>query len=109
RDPGAVAERLLAVQGQDARGVRLAIRARTSGLSAADVNSALTEERSILITWLNRGTLHLVRREDYPWLHALTTPQLHTGNARRLRQEGVSESQAERGVRALERALADEG
>jgi DNA glycosylase AlkZ-like len=49
-------------QGQDPRGARLAVRARTAGLSATDVDRALTEERSLLITWLNRGTLHLARR-----------------------------------------------
>jgi hypothetical protein len=38
------------VQGQDPRGVRLAIRARTCGLTAAHVDRALTEERSLLIT-----------------------------------------------------------
>src|SRR6478735_10604393 len=90
RDPVAIAKRLLAVQAQDPRGARLAIRARTTGLSAADVDRALTDERSLLVTWLNRGTLHLVRSEDYPWLQALTTPQLRTGNARRLVQEGVA-------------------
>ena len=58
RGPVAVAERLLAIQAQDPRGARLAIRARTSGLSAADVDRELTERRSLLITWLNRGTLH---------------------------------------------------
>ncbi len=109
RDPVAVAERLLAVQGQDPRGARLAIRARTTGLSAADVDRALTEDRSLLITWLNRGTLHLVRREDYPWLQALTTPPLRTGNARRLAQEGVTPDAAERGVDVIARALAAEG
>ncbi len=105
----AVAERLLAVQAQDARGVRLAIRARTRGLRAADVDRALTNERSVLISWLNRGTLQLVRREDHPWLHALTTPPLVTGNARRLEQEGVSPAAAERGVSVIERALGDDG
>ncbi|HEX8689739.1 MAG TPA: winged helix DNA-binding domain-containing protein [Solirubrobacterales bacterium] len=109
RDPAAVAERLLAVQGQDPRGVRLAIRARTDGLSAADVDRALSEDRSLLITWLNRGTLHLLRSEDYPWLHALTTPPLLTSAARRLEQEGVSPDAAERAVATIERALADEG
>ena len=109
RDPAAVAERLLAVQSQDPRGVRLAIRARSTGLSRADVDRALTEDRSILITWLNRGTLHLVRREDYSWLHALTTPPLFTASARRLAQEGVSPDAADRGVAAIERSLADEG
>ena len=109
RSPEAVAERLLAVQGQDPRGARLAVRARTTGLSAADVDRALTEERSLLITWLNRGTLHLVRSEDYPWLQALTTPPLRTSAARRLRQEGVSEKDTERALRIVEKALADDG
>lgn len=108
-DPAAVAERLLAVQGQDPRGFRLAVRARTSGLTAADVDRALSDERSLVVTWLNRGTLHLVRSQDYPWLHALTTPPLHTASARRLPQVGVSLDAADRGVRVIERSLADEG
>jgi hypothetical protein len=107
--PVDVAERLLAVQGQDPRGARLAVRARTEGLAAADVDRALTEDRSLLITWLNRGTLHLVRSEDYPWLHALTTPPLQTSCATRLSQEGVTPKAAERGVETIERALAEEG
>ena len=97
------------MQGQDPRGARLAIRARTTGLTAADVDRALSEDRSLLITWLNRGTLHLVRSEDYPWLHALTTPPLFSSAARRLRQEGMSEAEVERGVKVIEKALADEG
>ena len=109
RDPVAVAERLLAVQGQDPRGARLAVRARSEGLSAADVNRALTEERSLLITWLNRGTLHLVRSEDYPWLQAVTTPPLQTGSVRRLEQEGVPPKDAERGIATIERSLGDDG
>jgi len=100
-------QHLLAVQAQDARGARLAIRARTTGLTVADLDTALTVERSLVITWLNRGTLHLVRAEDYWWLQALTTPQLLVGNARRLRQEGVDASDAKRGVLVVERALAE--
>ena len=108
-DPVAVADRLLAVQGQDPRGARLAIRSRTTGLSAAHVDRAFTEDRSIVITWLNRGTLHLVRSEDYPWLQALTTPPLFTAVERRLQRVGVSPRAAERGVAAIERSLASEG
>ncbi len=109
RDVAAVPGLLLAVQGQDARAARLSVRARTAGLSAADVDRAFTEERSILITWLNRGTLHLVRREDYPLLQSLTTPPLFTSSTRRLRQEGVSEAAAEKALKTIERALAEEG
>jgi hypothetical protein len=109
RDPVAAVERLLAVQAQDPRGARLAVRARTTGLTASAVDRALTDDRSLVVTWLNRGTLHLVRGEDYPWLHSLTTPQLLTGNARRLAQLGVTPAQADRGVTAIERSLANEG
>jgi hypothetical protein len=102
-----VVERLLAVQGQDPRGARLTIRARSTGLTAVDVDRALTDERSLVITWLNRGTLHLVRSEDLPLLHALTTPQLHTGNLRRLAQEGVTGGDVDRGVQVVVKALED--
>jgi len=108
QDAETVVRRLLAVQGQDPRGARLAIRARSEGLTAGDVDRALNE-RTLLITWLNRGTLHLVRSEDYPWLQALTAPRLMTSSARRLAQEGVTPDAAERGVKTIERALADEG
>jgi Winged helix DNA-binding domain len=108
-DPVAVAERLLAVQGQDPRGFRLAVRARTEDLTAADVEQALSENRGLVVTWLNRGTLHLVRSEDYPWLRALTTPPLLTSSTRRLRQEGVSEAEAERALEVIEGALVDGG
>jgi hypothetical protein len=109
REPVAVAERLLAVQAQDPRAFRLSVRARTTGLTAADVDRALTEERSLVVTWLNRGTLHLVRRDDYPWLQALTAPRTVPTVMRRLGQEGVSDAQAERAVAAIERSLAAEG
>ncbi len=104
-----VAGRLLAIQGQDPRGARLAVRARSHGLSAADIDRALTVDRSLVISWLNRGTLHLVRSEDYWPLHQLTTPQLATGCARRLSQEGLSADVADRGVAVIEHALTRHG
>jgi hypothetical protein len=106
--PEEVAQRLLAIQAQDPRGARLAVRARSAGVSASDVDSALAR-RSMIVTWLNRGTLHLVRGEDYWWLHPLTTPQLRTGNSRRLAQEGVPPQDAERAVAAVRAALAADG
>jgi hypothetical protein len=103
-----VVDRLLAVQAQDLRAARLAIRCRTAGLTAADVDRELGN-RTLVVTWLNRGTLHLVRSEDYWWLQRLTTPQLSAGNARRLEQEGVSPDQADRAVAAIEAAIAANG
>jgi hypothetical protein len=111
-EPAASAEevtgRLLAVQAQDPRGARLAIRARSAGLSASDVDAALGR-RSLIVSWLNRGTLHLVQAGDYWWLHPLTVPQLRTGNARRLAQEGVPPDAAERAVAVIQAALAADG
>jgi hypothetical protein len=104
----AVVDRLLAVQAQDLRAARLAIRSRSTGLTVADVDRELNN-RSLLVTWLNRGTLHLVRPADYWWLQQLTTPQLSTGNAKRLEQEGVSPAQADRGVAVIEAAITANG
>lgn len=100
--------RLLAVQAQDPRGARLAVRSRTTGVSAADVNDGF-DARRLVITWLNRGTLHLVRAEDYWWLHPLTTPQLATGIVRRLSQAGVGPAQVDRGLDAIAEQVATLG
>ena len=109
RSAEGVAERVLAVQGQDPLGFRLAVRARTEGVTAADVDRALTGDRSLVVTWVNRGTLHLLRSDDYPLVQAVTTPPLRTSSQRRLAQEGLPPRDAERGVAAIVDALAEEG
>lgn len=94
--------RVLAVQGQDPRGFRLAVRARTlRTVTAADVDAGLTETRSLVVSWLNRGTLHLVTADDFWWLHDLTTPQLATESARRLAQEGIAPRLAELAIETV--------
>jgi hypothetical protein len=85
------------------------VRSRSSGLAASDVDDALSAKRSLVTTWLNRGTLHLVTAQDYWWLHELTTPQLATRNSRRLRQEGAGETQAERGMALVVEAVTSDG
>jgi hypothetical protein len=105
-----VADRLVAIQAQDPRAARLAIRSRTSGLTAADVDRALTQDRSLVLTWLNRGTLHLIRSEDYWWLHRLTAKeQFQVGCYRMLARLGVSAQHADRGVSVVARALDEAG
>lgn len=109
RSAAEVVGRLLAVQAQDLRSARLAIRARSPGLTAADIEQALTVERSLVVGWLMRGTLHMVRREDYGWLHALIAPTQAATSLRRLGQEGVPPDDAERAVGIVEDALASDG
>jgi hypothetical protein len=104
-----VAQRLLGVQAQNLRAARLAVRARTTGVSAADVNRELGEERSVVVSWLNRGTLHLVDREDFAWLLGLTAPTQVVGNRRRLLQLGFSAARSDDAVRMIEQELAEHG
>jgi hypothetical protein len=108
RSPGEVVRHLLAVQAQDLVGARLSVRARSSGLTTRDVDAAL-DRRELVVTWLNRGTLHLVTAADYWWLHPLTAPRTLTGVTRRLRQEGVSADQVEQGLATVVEAIRGEG
>jgi hypothetical protein len=103
--PGAVAH-LLAVQAQDLRAARLALRARGAARSAAEVDAALTGDRSLVVGWLMRGTLHLVAREDFDWLHSLTAPLSAATSRRRLGQLGASFEDA---APVMIGALAQEG
>jgi Winged helix DNA-binding domain len=107
--PARIVERLLAVQAQDLRAARLALRARGKRLTAADVDRALSVERSLAVGWLCRGTLHLVGRENYLWLLALTAPLQAARSRRRLGQEGVSADAADSAVAVIAEALAAEG
>jgi hypothetical protein len=105
-DPVATVAHLLAVQAQDDRGFRLALRSREGARRAADVDAALADRR-LIVTWALRGTLHLVRPEDAAWLLTLTTAQLAAGNRRRLAEEGVSPRQTARGIDVVTAALTD--
>ena len=97
---------MLALQAQDLRAARLAVRARSAGLTAAGVNDAIAR-REVVIGWLGRGTLHMVEPDDYPWLLGSTGPPQRQGNVRRLLQEGFPPDRAVRAVRLIERALED--
>ena len=107
--PEAVVRRLLAVQGQDPRGFRLAIRSRSTGLTRDDVDKALSERRTLVLDWLNRGTLHLVTAEDHGWLHQLAAPRLSPVIARRLAQLDISPTAADDGVGVIADAVRSNG
>ena len=104
--PDLVAQ-LVAVQAQDINAGPLALRARSRGLTAADV-AAAREDRSVVRAWGPRGTLHLMAADDLPWINALTGPRWVTAAMRRLAEEGVPGS-TEDLVRLTGQALEGQG
>jgi hypothetical protein len=104
-----VVSHLVGVQAQVLRAAGVALAARDEGLTAEAVTRARIDDRSIVLAWAMRGTLHLMAAEDHGrFAPVLTEP--HIGRSmRRLREEGVSGDDAERAVGLIERMLAREG
>jgi hypothetical protein len=103
RDPRDVVGLLVGIQAQDWRSARLALRARTCRLAAAD---ATPDDGSLVVAWLLRGTLHLVRTEDHGWLLGLTARAGVVESRRRLAQEGVSDPQVDTALQVIGTELA---
>jgi hypothetical protein len=123
------------VQAQDLPAGLLSIRARSTGLTAFEIEQARqggeggSETRpygpaanglaptdqpkqagpTIAWTWCLRGTLHLVTAEDASWLVALLGPASIAGDRRRFQQLGWDEPKAAKGLRLVQEALQTEG
>jgi hypothetical protein len=98
--------RLVGVQAQDWRSARLALRARADGLTPAALDAAAADG-SLVVAWLLRGTLHLVRAEDHGWLLALTARAGVVESRRRLAEEGVTEPQVDTALQVIAAGPAD--
>src|SRR2546422_6414001 len=85
---------LTGVQAQILPAASLALRARRALLTAAAVDRARIRERSIVLCWAMRGTLHLIAADDHAWLVPLVIERRNANAHRRLRQEAVTGSQA---------------
>jgi hypothetical protein len=94
-----------AVQAQDHPAARLGVRARSVGLDEADVVHAVAETRTVVRTWLMRGTIHLVDVSDLRWLVALFGPALQRKFATRWRQIGLTQPFVDRCVALLPQVL----
>jgi hypothetical protein len=108
-DPAAAVRAVAGIQAQEPVAAALSIRVRTTGLTRADVDRALVEERSIVRLWAMRGTIHLVPSEDAAWLVDLLGPLGMTGSRRRLEQLGVPADDQARAVELIRRTLAEHG
>jgi winged helix DNA-binding protein len=100
---------LTGVQAQVTSAAALTLRARTERFTATRVDRARLRDRSIVLTWAMRGTLHLIAAEDYGWLVPLVVEPRVSNAHRRLKQEGVSSTQSARAVRLIEQMLGRDG
>jgi hypothetical protein len=97
------------MQAQDTPAATLAIRARSSELTAADVAHARVEERTVVGTWAMRGTLHWVAAADLGWLLPLFCPVFVTGSHGRRLKLGLDDDTYGRSLQALRTVLARRG
>jgi len=100
---------LCGIQAQDARAASLALRIRSTGLVADAVERARVQERTIIRTWGQRGTLHLLATEDLSWLLPLFGPVFIAGSRRRRVELGLDEETCARGIRIIRDVLAKQG
>jgi hypothetical protein len=104
--PVAAAALTTALQAQDNLAGRLGIRARAPDVTDADVLHAHDVERSIVRTWLMRGTIHLVAASDLRWLVGLIGPSIVRKYRTRWRQLGLTDAVLDRCVEVLPELLA---
>jgi len=100
---------VFALQAQDTRASRLAVRARSEGLGAQAVIQACNQDRAVVRTWAMRGTLHMLPAQDVGWLVGLLGPALAAGDRRRRLQLQLDDAFLERAIRAIRSALAAYG
>ena len=87
-DPAEIVKWMAGIQAQDESGARWSIGLRVPGSTEIDITNSI-KNREILRTWLFRGTLHYVAREDLLWLLKLLAPYVIKGNTRRYEQLGL--------------------
>lgn len=110
--PCAVAEvvrRIGGVQAQVSRAAGLAVRARSAGTTATDVEVARVEERAVVRGWYMRGTLHLVATEHSPRILQVLGPPMIAATARRYAELGLDDESCERAINAIENASSRDG
>lgn len=96
---------VFAIQAQETRAARLAVRPRSVGLDAAAVVRACNEERSVVRTWAMRGTLQMLASDDVRWVVDLLRPPAATVT-KRLLELGLDEPTLARALPLIGRVLA---
>lgn len=92
------------IQAQDVGAASLALRARTHGLTAAEV-ARQGRRKAVCRAWLMRNTIHLFRDRDLAWMRPLLAERPRAPALRRLAQLGVGAALIDRCLEALRERL----
>jgi hypothetical protein len=109
RDPVDVVREAGPVQAQEPRAARLAFRARSTRLVAADVDRARVGDRSLLRAWMMRKTVHLIASEDAGWILPLFAGSIVPWSRKRLADLGFDRRAQDRAMRLIHRAIERDG
>ncbi len=105
-DVATVVRAVCALQAQAFDAARHQVRVRSAGLTAAAVDRAFEQERSVVRTWLMRGTLHLCAADDLRWLIDVFGPAVNQFGASRRKNLGLDDATCARGVAVVRKSLA---
>src|SRR6202140_1349460 len=106
-DVAAVTRAVCALQAQAFDAARHQVRVRSAGVTAEAVDRAFEQERSVVRTWLMRGTLHLCAADDLRWLIDVFGPAVNQFGASRRMNLGLDDATCARGVAVIRKALSD--
>ena len=107
--PIGVLEGVVALQAQELASAWLGLRARSAGLTKAQIELACQTPGELSQTWGLRGTLHLTSAADAAWLVPLLGPTFAAAGQRRFRELGWDEARAASGFKLLRAALSEDG
>ncbi len=104
-----IVQQIGGVHAQLMSAAELALGARVRGLSPADVQTALWNDRTLVKTWAMRGTLHLIAASDFPlYVGALSTLR-HFERPSWLKYHGVSLDELEAIMESVQTTLGSSG
>ena len=109
RSAAQVVRQLFAMQAQEWAAAQLALHARAQQLTQAGIQHAREVQRSIVLSWSLRGTLHLVAAADLRWLLAVCGEGAIRSTRRRYQQLGLTDAIREAALGAITTILEREG
>ncbi|MBZ0274902.1 MAG: winged helix DNA-binding domain-containing protein [Anaerolineae bacterium] len=102
--PGEVVKWMGAMQAQDYHQALWAVGLRTQAATVGDITQAITD-RTFILTWPMRSTLHFCPAEDAKWMLRLSAPRRLSANKRRLQQLELDDETLGRCQALFEQAL----